>query len=65
VLKLSPNVSRRTSRDTRADMFSYCDQLVHESNSFDAELVERVICNMKRGKAAGLHLGLMSGYLTW
>lgn len=33
---------------------SYCDHSVIESFRFDAELVENVIANMKRGKAAGL-----------
>jgi len=34
--------------------FSYRGQLADESYQFDTELVENVIANMTRGKAAGL-----------
>ena len=32
---------------------NYCGQITDDSYRFDAELVERVISRMKRGKAAG------------
>ena len=43
---------------------SYCGQSVGEPFLFDAELVENVIANMKRGKAAGLD-GISAEHLQY
>lgn len=43
---------------------SYCGQSVGEPFRFDAELVENVIANMKRGKAADLD-GISAEHLQY
>ena len=43
---------------------AYCGRSVSESSRFDAELVENVIANMNRGKAAGLD-GISAEHLQY
>lgn len=64
--KLLPSIKFRDALLEKHEQmrFSHWEQLVHESYRSDAELVERVICNMKRGKAAGL-LGVTAEHLQY